>query len=663
MQPSPTVPTELPADIWRVIYVAAYAVTASIIIMMLYVGGEVIQPLALAALLSFVLAPVIRYLTKIGVGKTLAVILSVALALGVLSGLSFLMARQIASLAAEVPKYEQNLREKIQAIKAYAVTSGAMQKASDTLEDLKKELEKQKAAPANPSDPPPLAQLPASPAAPIPVELHSRPPAFFEQFSSVIEPLIKPIAQTALVILFLLFILLQREDLRDRALRLAGTADLQRSTLAMKDAGRKLSKFFLLQTAMNAGFGIVISIGLWIIGVPTPLLWGMLAGIMRFVPFIGSIIAAVFPIALAAAVDPGWYMVVATAVLFLITEPVAGHIVEPLVYGKNTGLSPLAVVVATIFWTLLWGPVGLLLATPLTLCLVVLGKYIPGLNLLHLLLGDEPALSPIERLYQRLMVGDVAEAVEQAEEQLEAQSLLKYQDGVVMKALGLAHIDTIENKIPIEHRARLANSTREFVAELDEQPITQEDSADPTARAERVLPVLELASIQAEYRASTILCIPARSDVDEAACHVLADLLSRHGLKAVTAPYEEGAAHRHFIFNSDEHRIVCISCFGADVSSAHARYIARRILKQSPTTKIVACYWSVLPEAAVKLGAASATSPIATTLHDAVAACQTIVSERAIKTEFDDGADGAGALPETVSPTIAQRDDQSTQVI
>ena len=627
MQPTQAT-AEMPADIWRVIYVAAYAVTAAIIIAALYVGSEVIQPLALAALLSFVLAPVIRAFSKAGLGKTVSVILAVALALGVLTGLSFMMAKQITSLAGDVPKYEQNLREKIQAIKAYTVTSGAVQKASDTLEDLKEELQKQNPAPADPKNPPPLAQLPATPASPVPVELHTRPPAFFEQFTSLIEPLLKPIAQTALVILFLLFILLQREDLRDRALRLAGTADLQRSTLAMKDAGRRLSRFFLLQTAMNAGFGLVIAAGLWVIGIPTPLLWGMLAGLMRFVPFIGSIIAAVFPIALAAAVDPGWSMVFATAALFLISEPVAGHILEPLVYGKNTGLSPLAVVVATIFWTLLWGPVGLLIATPLTLCLVVLGKYIPGLNLLHLLLGDEPPLSPTERLYQRLMVGDVAEAVEQAEEQLETQSLITYQDSVVMKALTLAHADIVENKIPVEHRARLANSTKDFVEDLDDVEIDPEADSDPTARTVRRLPILVPEAISEPYRSASVLCIPARSDVDEAACHVLADLLTRHGLKASAAPFDDGAAHRHFIFDPAKHQIVCISCFGADVSSSHARYIARRIRKQSPTTKVLLCYWSLPTETVMSLGVPPFSDAVTTSFHDAVAACQSIATQK-----------------------------------
>lgn len=620
---------DLPSDTWRAIYVAAYAVTTSIVIALLYFGSEVIQPLALAALLSFVLAPLIRWLTKLGLGKTPSAIVSVIFALAVLTGLGLLMARQVTSLAEQLPQFEQNLRDKIQVIKAYAVTKGALQKASDTLDDLKAELQKKDAVTRDPAAP--LAQLPATPANPMPVEIHTKQPAFFEQYTSLISPLLKPVAQTALVVLFLLFILLQREDLRDRGLRLAGTADLQRTTIAMKDAGRRLGRFFLLQTALNAGFGAVIALGLWIIGVPTPLLWGILAALMRFVPFVGSIIAAVFPVALAAAVDPGWTMVLATAGLFLVLEPIAGHIVEPLVYGQNTGLSPLAVVVATIFWTVLWGPIGLLIATPLTLCLVVLGKYVPGLNLIHVMLGDEPALNPAERLYQRLLVGDVAEAVDQAEDQLETQSLLKYDDTVVMQALMLAHGDAAENRIAPEYRARLANSMKEIVSDLEDAHISEDAPADPNAPSRNDLPVLSAGSLPPGYEGSKVLCVPARSDVDEAACHVLSDLLTRHGLEALAAPFSEGAAHRHFVFNPDEHRIVCISCFGADAGSSHARYIARRIRKQSPGVKIVACYWS-LPSATreqqPEQGSVKADATVMT-FREAVAACQRLVVEKA----------------------------------
>ena len=405
----------------------------------------------------------IRGLTKFGLGKSLSVVISVVLAIGMLVALSIVMAQQVTNLAGELPRYEANLREKIRTIKTYTLTSGALEKASDTLEDLKGELNKKEAPPA---DPTPIAAAPKG--EPIPVEIHVPAPAGFEQFKALVSPLLKPVAQTGLVVLFLLFMLLQREDLRDRILRLGGTRDLQRSTIAMTDAGKRLSKFFLLQTTLNAGFGAVIALGLWVIGVPNPLLWGVLAGLMRFVPFIGSIIAAVFPIAIAASVDPGWSMVIATAALFLIAEPVAGHIVEPIVYGKNTGLSPLAVVVATIFWTLIWGPVGLLLATPLTLCLVVLGNYLPGLSMLTVMLGDQPALSPKERLYQRLLVGDVAEAEQLAEEHIEERSLSDFYQSVALPALRLAQLDATDRDIPDDYLARLATSVAELVEDLED---------------------------------------------------------------------------------------------------------------------------------------------------------------------------------------------------
>jgi len=236
-------------------------------------------------------------------------------------------------------------------------------------------------------------------------------PKGLEAIARLVRPLLTPLATSALVVLFLLFISLQREDLRDRFLRLAGTADLQRTTAALDDAASRLSRFFLAQTLLNTAFGLFIAGGLWVIGVPNAVLWGILAGLMRFVPFIGGFIAAFFPIALAAAVDPGWSMALATAALFLIAEPLAGHIIEPLLYGQHTGLSPVAIVIASLFWTLLWGPVGLLLATPLTVCLVVLGKHIDALEFVAVALGDEPALKPEEQFYQRLLAGNVTARV------------------------------------------------------------------------------------------------------------------------------------------------------------------------------------------------------------------------------------------------------------
>ena len=219
---------------------------------------------------------------------------------------------------------------------------------------------------------------------------------------------------------------------------------------------------------LNAGFGIVIAVGLTIIGVPNAVVWELLAGLMRYVPFVGGFIAAFFPIAVAAAVDPGWSMVLWTAALFLIAEPVAGHIIEPLLYGKHTGLSPVAIVIATIFWTILWGPIGLLLATPLTVCLVVLGKHVEALSFVDVLLGDEPALEPEERFYQRLLAGDATEAADQAEEALKNQPLSAYYDAVPMKALALAQADSAQGKLSRQRQLELREVIEEIVDDLSD---------------------------------------------------------------------------------------------------------------------------------------------------------------------------------------------------
>ena len=337
-------------------------IIAALIVLLLIAGREILEPLVIAALLAFILSPLIRRLRLWGVWRVPSVVLAVLFALGVIGALSTIIALQIAQLAQDLPTYETNLRNKIRDLGAGKLTSGALDRASGTLRDLQDEITK--VGPAAPSGQKPMV-----------VEVRQPEPRGLESIATLVRPLLSPLAMTALVVLFLIFILLQREDIRDRFLRLAGTSDLQRSTAALDDAGSRLSRFFLLQTLLNAGFGVFIAIGLWVIGVPNPMLWGIFAGLMRFVPFIGGLIAAFFPIALAAAVDPGWTMALAVAGLFLISEPIAGHVVEPLLYGQHTGLSPVAIVISTLFWTLVWGPIGLLLATPLTVCLVVLDLW------------------------------------------------------------------------------------------------------------------------------------------------------------------------------------------------------------------------------------------------------------------------------------------------
>lgn len=337
-----------------------------------------------------------------------------------------------------LPRYQFTIREKIKSIRGTAATSGTLERAADVLQDLGNELNK----PKDPAAPQPTAASSHEPK-PIPVEVRPPPPTALDNITTLFSPLLRPLTTTGITAIFVIFILLQREDLRNRFIKLAGSHDLQKTTAALDDAASRLSRLFLLQLAVNVAFGVLIGTGLWIIGIPSPILWGILAAVLRFVPYIGAVIAAVFPLTLAAAVDPGWSMLVWTAALFVVTEPVIGHVIEPLLYGHSTGLSPVAVVAPATFWTALWGPIGLVLATPLTICLVVLGRHAERFQFLDVMLGDRPPLSPPELFYQRMLAEDPAEAVDKAEEFLKERSLSSYYDEVALPGLKLAQNDVL----------------------------------------------------------------------------------------------------------------------------------------------------------------------------------------------------------------------------
>ena len=384
--------------------------------------------------------------------------------------------------------------------------------------------------------------------------------------SDLLLPLLEPLATTGIVFVVLIFILMQREDLRDRMIRLFGSSDLHRTTAAMDDAARRLSRYFLTQLALNAAFGVVAAIGLWLIGVPSPILWGVFAALMRFVPYIGSFVAAVPPILLAAAVDPGWSMALMTLALFLIGEPLMGHVVEPIVYGQSTGLSPFAVVISAIFWTWLWGPVGLLIATPLTLCLVVLGRHVERLEFLDVLLGDRPALTPAENLYQRMLAGDPDEALESAEVLLKERSLTSYYDEVALRGLQLAANDATRGVLTQRQLEQVKDVIQALVQDLGGHDDVEPHPAGDRRTSRSLLPPARsppsrqpaVASADAAGRARSrrpgraegaIMCIAGRGPLDEAASEMLAQLLSKHGLGTRVVPH--AAVSRRTIFNLD----------------------------------------------------------------------------------------------------------------
>ncbi|WP_445329372.1 AI-2E family transporter [Xanthobacter lutulentifluminis] len=529
------------------------------IVTVLYVGRDVFVPIAVAILLSFVLAPVILVLRRLRLPRMPAVVAVVLATFIGLMALGGVIALQVTDLAAELPQYRMNLRDKIKSIKETTAGSGTLGRTMDMLQDLGRELDGPEAAPGVPAP---------QDGRPVPVEVRQPAPGALGTLSAVAAPLLHPLATFGMVFIFVLFILLQREDLRNRFVRLAGAHDLQRTTAALDDAATRLSRFFLTQVALNAAFGAVIGLGLWAIGVPSPLLWGLAAAVLRFVPYVGAAIAAALPIGLALAVDAGWTMVLATVALFLVVEPLVGHVIEPLLYGRSTGLSPVAVIAAAVFWTWLWGPVGLLLSTPLTLCLVVLGRHVKSFEFLDVALGDRPPLSASELLYQRLLAGDPLEAAAAAEDYLRQGPLGDYCDDVALPALRLAQRDAARGALDAARQERVRDTFAEL---LDDLPAPGEPEPDQ------------------EEAGPSILVLPARSALDEAAALLLAHRLRAAGLACETRP--PGAVGRPV---AEDVEVVVLS-YLSPATPAHRRYALRRVRQGRPDRRVVIADWSTEP--------------------------------------------------------------------
>ena len=430
----------------------------------LYFGREIFVPVALAVLLSFVLAPFVSRLQSLRLPRVAAVLAVVILGFAIIFSLGGLMVSQASRLAGALPGYEQTLRNKIESLRGLTGGgTGTLERASKVLKELKTELQNSEAG-SPPSTP--VLQQPAD-SKPIPVEVRQPDPGALTTLVAIIAPLVSPLTTTGIVVIFVIFILLQRQDLRNCFVRLAGSADIQRTTAALDEAGERLSKLFLTQIAFNAAFGVAIGVGLQLIGVPSAPLWGLIAMILRFVPYIGALISAIFPLILAAAVGSGLGHAPADRGAVRVLELLAGQVLEPVIFGHSSGLSPVAIIVSASFWTWLWGPVGLVLATPLTICLVVVGRHVDRLQFLDIMLGDQPALTPSQLLYQRLLAGDPIEAAEQAREYLKTASLEDYYDFILTDGLGLAAADSRLGHLNGERLDRITATVGELVDDLD----------------------------------------------------------------------------------------------------------------------------------------------------------------------------------------------------
>src|SRR5690348_14837287 len=449
-----------------------------VVVAALYLAREVLIPITLAILLSFVLGPVVSLFRRLHLPRVPAVLLAVILALCIIATLGSVIGVQIASLAPDLPRYASTVGQKINDVQGFTVgqLSQIVARVGDRIGS-KGEGQSTKADPT--------ARSTEAGQNPIPVEVHQPNPGPLEIAQRVLAPILNPLETGLIVLIVSIFILLQREDLRDRLIRLFGASDLHKTTTALDEAAHRLSRYFLSQLAINAAFGVVIGVGLFLIGVPSPVLWGILGALLRFVPYIGSAIAAILPIALAAGVSPGWMMALETAALFLAVETLIGQFLEPLIYGHSTGLSPVSVVVAAIFWTWLWGPIGLILSTPLTLCLVILGRHVQRLEFLDVILGDRPALTRVENFYQRMLANDPDEALDQAELLLKERSLTAYYDEIALKGLQLAANDAQRGVLNANQLERIKNGMRDLVRDLanhDVRDPSLEEQAETAGR-------------------------------------------------------------------------------------------------------------------------------------------------------------------------------------
>ena len=532
-------------------------IATATLLALLYFARDVLVPITLAVILSLLIAPLVRILRRIGLGQTLSVLVAVLVFAFSFAAVAGVIGSQLVHMAQSLPLYERTIEHKLETLND--MTVGKFNELTGQAGHFanRHAAAEQPGTAGQPGTIQPARTLQqsslASPNAPIPVELHEAPPNPLQVIERVLGSVWVPIETAGIVLVVLVFVLLEHEALRNRFIRIAGGADIRSTTLAINDAGERLSRFFVSQFAVNLGLGIVVWFGLSVIGLPHPLLWAALAAVLRFVPYVGVWIAALCATLLAAAVDPGWMLAFTTFGLFVIVELIAAQLVEPQLYGHTTGLSPLSVVVAAIFWSWLWGPIGLIVSTPLTLCLLVAGRHIKALSLLDVLLGDTQALTMPERFYQRALSADSAEIIASARVFLKRNSFADYCDMVLIPALHLVRIDFDAGVISVDQQSNVRNAMVAVIA-----AIAGESRRLP--RRYRQSSVLDLSSPGRELRrqreqisgrwqgplvvpaGSVMLCVGLGSMADDLATELLVRILREQKIDARHMSLEDMAA-------------------------------------------------------------------------------------------------------------------------
>jgi predicted PurR-regulated permease PerM len=545
-----------------------------VVIVGLYFGRQVLIPLALAVVLAFLLTPVVCLLEKCRLGRVPAVLMVLALVFVLAGSVGWVVTGQLMNIVDEFPSYKSNIEGKIEAL--HVPHGSGLKDASNAFTELSNELSSASESAVE------RKNLKVPSGRPIAVQVAQPPSNAPQYFRAIVGPLTGVFETSAMVIVFALFMLVKREDLRNRVIRLAGQGQLNLVTQALDDGSRRLSRYLLLQFLVNAIYGVIFGSGLYWIGVPHALLWGVLGGLLRFVPYVGTLIGAAFPMGLALAVFPGWNEVGLIFALFALLELVIANLVEPWLYGAHTGISSLAILVAAVFWAILWGPVGLILSTPLTVCLILAGRYVPQLSFLEVLLGDEAVLPVEAHFYQRLLALDQDEARDIADSYLKGETIANFYDAVLIPALALAEQDRHLNSLETGTAGFISQSTRDLVEELGER-FLDEQMVSHVDNRETVVEPTALSGLK-------VVCLPAGDEADELVAMMMAQVLKQLGCQVRHLPMAPRAIMLDQVA-ADGPQIALVSAL-PPFAVGQARSLCKRLRQRHPEAKIILGLWS-----------------------------------------------------------------------
>ena len=584
----------------------------------LYFTREILIPFAFALTLTFLLTPAVALLQRLRMGRVVSVLITILASMMVAGGIGWIIANQLVEVANQLPLYRQNIHAKIEAF--HLPATGQLSRAALSVQEIGRELTRPGApATAQPAkgQTPKRPNAPPAGVSPTPVRVVEPEATGWAELRDWGTPVLAPLGRAGIVVIFTVFMLFKTEDLRNRLVRLVGLGQLNLTTQALSDASGRVSRYLLMQFLVNAGFGVLFGLGLYWIGVPYAALWAVLAGMLRIVPYIGTFFAAMLPIALSLAVFDGWLKPLLVFLLVAGIELIVGNLVEPWLYGAHVGISSLALLVTSVFWTILWGPAGLILSTPLTVCLVVLGRYVPQLSFLHTLLGDEPVLAPEAQIYQRLLAMDQLEARAIVDQFLKGRPLVELYDSLLIPVLSMAEQDRRKGAINAAREEFLFLSINELIVEFSEYQPT--DYSSPEAAATDPDP--------AEHRGGRIVCLPAHDQADEVTAAMLAQLLEQKGF--TTLCFSSVGPSPNDLLASIEARqndVVCISAL-PPYAFAPARAMCRQIRERFPKLKIVVCVWGFSGDTQKATARFERTPPdrLSTSLAEAVEHVQELV--------------------------------------